>query len=229
MGLRFANRLGLAAGVDRTGSRVAELSACGFGHVELGTFDHDIAPKLARHESGWPIRIGISIASPRTGLGEAISKDFVALLREARERGDYVVAALSSPHRLRDGGSPGVDLLIKRLRRAENSFALETTRRVPLLVKVLAGDPGSPMPLAVVAAREHGLDGVVLVSRCCRRLAEVVRFLGDIPVISVGGIATACEAQARLGAGAALLQVHSGFVRQGSALVDALLRATSPA
>ena len=228
MGLRFANRLGLAAGVDRTGSRVAELSACGFGHVELGTFDRYIAPELACPTTGPSIRIGISIASARRGLGKAVTKDYVALLRRGRQRGDYVVAALSSPHRMRDANSPGVDLLIEQLRQAENAFALETARRVPLLVKILGGDPGSPMPLALAAAREHGIDGVILVSRSCRRLAEVVRYLGDIPVISVGGIGTASEALARLEAGAALLQVHSGFVRDGRVLVDALLRAISP-
>lgn len=229
MGLRLANRLGLAAGVDRTGGRMSELSACGFGHVELGTFDHYIAPELALPATGRSIRIGISIASARPGLGEAVTKDHLALLRRGRQRGDYVVAALSSPHRMRDANSPGVDLLIEQLRQAEDALALETARRVPLLIKVFGGDPGLPMPLALASAREHGIDGVVLVSRSCRRLAEVVRYLGDMPVISVGGIGSASEALARLEAGAALLQVHSGFVRDGRMLVDTLLRTITTA
>lgn len=37
MGLRFPNRIGLAAGFDRTGAAVSALGSFGFGHVEVGT------------------------------------------------------------------------------------------------------------------------------------------------------------------------------------------------
>jgi len=37
MGLPFANRLGLAAGMDKTGEAVDAFGALGFGHVEVGT------------------------------------------------------------------------------------------------------------------------------------------------------------------------------------------------
>ncbi|HRX56796.1 MAG: quinone-dependent dihydroorotate dehydrogenase [Verrucomicrobiales bacterium] len=37
MGLTFPNRVGLAAGLDKTGECVAALGALGFGHIEVGT------------------------------------------------------------------------------------------------------------------------------------------------------------------------------------------------
>ena len=37
MGLRFPNSVGLAAGMDKTGSHVSSLGALGFGHIEIGT------------------------------------------------------------------------------------------------------------------------------------------------------------------------------------------------
>lgn len=37
MGLRFPNRVGLAAGMDKTGSAVHAFGELGFGHVEIGT------------------------------------------------------------------------------------------------------------------------------------------------------------------------------------------------
>ena len=37
MGLRFPNRIGLAAGFDRAGATVSALGSFGFGHVEVGT------------------------------------------------------------------------------------------------------------------------------------------------------------------------------------------------
>ncbi|MDN5793556.1 MAG: dihydroorotate dehydrogenase (quinone), partial [Brevibacterium aurantiacum] len=37
LGLRFPNRLGLAAGFDKNGEGIRALSALGFGHIEVGT------------------------------------------------------------------------------------------------------------------------------------------------------------------------------------------------
>ena len=37
MGLRFPNAVGLAAGMDKTGSHVSSLGGMGFGHIEVGT------------------------------------------------------------------------------------------------------------------------------------------------------------------------------------------------
>jgi len=37
MGLRFANRVGLAAGLDKNGDHIDALGALGFGHIEIGT------------------------------------------------------------------------------------------------------------------------------------------------------------------------------------------------
>ena len=37
MGLRFPNAIGLAAGMDKTGSHVSSLGGMGFGHIEVGT------------------------------------------------------------------------------------------------------------------------------------------------------------------------------------------------
>lgn len=37
MGLRFPNTIGLAAGMDKDGTRVSAFGALGFGHVEIGT------------------------------------------------------------------------------------------------------------------------------------------------------------------------------------------------
>ena len=38
MGLTFPNAVGLAAGLDKTGSHVSSLGSTGFGHIEVGTF-----------------------------------------------------------------------------------------------------------------------------------------------------------------------------------------------
>ena len=44
LGLRFPNRLGLAAGFDKNGEGVRALSAMGFGHIEVGTITAHAQP-----------------------------------------------------------------------------------------------------------------------------------------------------------------------------------------
>ena len=65
-----------------------------------------------------------------------------------------------------------------------------------------------------------GLSGSVLTERSLAVTRDLVSYLGDaMPVISVGGIDSPAAAQARLDAGAALVQVYSALVYQGPRLV----------
>jgi len=57
------------------------------------------------------------------------------------------------------------------------------------------------------------------------RSTEVIRYIcerssGKIPVIAVGGIFTAKDAQEKLDAGASLVQVYSGFIYEGPGIVS---------
>ncbi|MFY0252492.1 quinone-dependent dihydroorotate dehydrogenase [Chitinophaga sp. 30R24] len=57
-----------------------------------------------------------------------------------------------------------------------------------------------------------------------RKATEVIRYIhtnsqGTIPIIAVGGIFTAADAQEKLDAGASLVQVYTGFVYEGPTIV----------
>ena len=47
----------------------------------------------------------------------------------------------------------------------------------------------------------------------------------EFPIISVGGIMSAADAQARIAAGANLLQLYTGFVYRGAPLLGEILAA----
>ncbi|RMG19416.1 MAG: quinone-dependent dihydroorotate dehydrogenase [Bacteroidetes bacterium] len=69
-----------------------------------------------------------------------------------------------------------------------------------------------------------GLSGQPLKARAL----EVIRYLhqqsqGEIPIIGVGGIMSAQDARERLQAGAALVQVYTGFVYEGPGFVKRIL------
>jgi dihydroorotate dehydrogenase len=68
-----------------------------------------------------------------------------------------------------------------------------------------------------------GLSGKPL----CRRSTEVIRFLSQksnrsFPIIGVGGIHTPEDAIEKLEAGASLVQLYTGFIYEGPALVKAI-------
>ena len=71
-----------------------------------------------------------------------------------------------------------------------------------------------------------GLSGKPLTSRS----TEVIRYLSQksnqsFPIIGVGGIHSAKDAQEKLEAGAALVQLYTGFVYEGPGLVKRILKA----
>jgi dihydroorotate dehydrogenase len=77
-----------------------------------------------------------------------------------------------------------------------------------------------------LAGQAGGLSGAPLT----RRAREMVRFLAErttLPIVGVGGIMSRDDGQAMLDAGASLLQIYTGYVYGGPALVDDLNRLTA--
>lgn len=77
----------------------------------------------------------------------------------------------------------------------------------------------------VEAIGAGGLSGKVLTSRS----TEVIRYLhsktnGKVPIVGVGGVFTAADAQEKLEAGASLVQVYTGFVYEGPGIVKQILK-----
>jgi dihydroorotate dehydrogenase len=86
---------------------------------------------------------------------------------------------------------------------------------------------------SATAIEEIGAGG--LSGRPLRQRAnDVIRYLhrrseGALPIIGVGGIHSAADAQEKLAAGATLVQLYTGFVYEGPALVKRINQAlTSP-
>ncbi len=77
----------------------------------------------------------------------------------------------------------------------------------------------------VEAIGAGGLSGAPLRDRS----TEVVRYIssksgGSIPIIAVGGIFTAADAQEKLDAGASLVQVYTGFIYEGPGIAKAICK-----
>ncbi len=69
-----------------------------------------------------------------------------------------------------------------------------------------------------------GLSGVPVTDLSTETIRRLATHLdGKIPIIGVGGIIDAASAQAKLDAGASLVQVYSGFIYKGPGLIQEIL------
>lgn len=128
LGLRFPNRIGLAAGLDKEGQTIDALGRCGFGFIEIGTFTPrpqggNPKPRLFRLvdreaiinrmgfnnpgiEAGlrhsrrrrYPGILGFNIGKNKDTPNDEASADYLACLRRCYPVADYVAVNFSSPN-----------------------------------------------------------------------------------------------------------------------------------
>jgi dihydroorotate dehydrogenase len=188
--------------------------------------------------------VGVNIGKNRDSVDAAA--DYAAGVRKAARVADYLVVNVSSPNTpgLRDLQAREVlGSLLRRLISARE----EAGSRVPLLVKIAPDlTPEERRDIAQVAL-DTGIDGLIvsnttverppdLVSRHAHEagglsgrpllapstalLADMYRLTqGRLPLIGVGGIASAADAYAKIRAGASLVQLYTALVFAGPGLV----------
>lgn len=229
MGLCFPSPLLVAAGFDRRGSLLAHAAALGLGGVETGSHrahSTDLPPLLAvaawRHGKGQcraasPARPchGLSLAVPAdTGDARRRSERLCRTLVAWQAGADYVVL-----NPARSGVSPAecVALIVAL---GELRDRLPRTRRLALVAKLppawMARSGAADWALSLVAA---GADGLLVSAeasppgQASAQLAALAQALGPrVCLISVGGIDSVRVAEARLAAGARLVQVHRALL-----------------
>lgn len=279
MGLRFANRVGLAAGLDKNADHLDALGELGFGFVEVGTVtpkaqpgnprprlfrlaehgaiinrfgfnnkgvEHLVAQVKKRHYGGI---VGINIGKNLTTSVEQALDDYLLCLDAVHGVADYIAVNISSPN------TPGLrtlqfgeqlDALLGPIRARSQALDDALGRKVPLLVKIAPDMNAEEVALVAGSISRNGLDGVIATNTTVSREAvqqdpqaqeagglsgrpvfeasnTVIRLLRaelpDLPIIGVGGIDSAAAAQAKIEAGADLVQLYSGLIYQGPMLV----------
>ncbi len=161
--------------------------------------------------------VTVNISSPNTKNLRDLQNDAAldALLgglkaaqnRLAEKHGKYVPLVLKIAPDLEDAQIQSIaDLL--RLHRMDGVIATNTTlSRDGVEGKVNASEAG-------------GLSGAPLFKRATAVLNKLaVALAGEIPIIGVGGIMTGDDALAKREAGASLVQLYSGFIYRGPALI----------
>ncbi len=197
--------------------------------------------------------VGVSIGKNRTTPLDRASEDYLACLRRLQGLADYVAINVSSPNTPGLRSLQDADAL-RGLTAAlvGEARTLNPADPTPVFVKVapdlgpdaledLVGavhDTGVAGLIATntTLAREGldqddrsradeagGLSGAPLTARALRVVGRLAG-LSDLPIIGVGGIMTPADAVAMFDAGASLVQVYTGFIYAGPALVRGINR-----
>ncbi len=194
-----------------------------------------------------PGPIGINLGKNKDTPEERSADDYVAAIAVAAPAADYLAVNVSSPNTPGLRRLQELDRLVPLLERLRE--ANDSGRRRPLLLKVSPDVSNADLEGIVDAALAAGIDGLIAtnttVSRprddlrvyreagglsgapLAGRAAECLRVVRQragarLPVIAVGGIASADDVFDRLRAGACLVQLFTGFVYQGPGLVGRL-------
>lgn len=244
MGLAFDSPLGIAAGFDRLGRLGRRAAALGFAFNEIGSLDLASSPPLPRVTPG-TARLGLNLSlDPRQPLAT-----LCASLGRIGAHADYLMLNLLGPASaplLVPEQRPRLRRLLAALR-TEQSRLDALGRRRPLAVKLRCLPGQTPLALAELLL-ELGYDGLLAAhdpgppatrqryrawqdeahqAQACAQLEQLQRLCrGDLALLSVGGIQTAEHLQARLAAGAELVQVHTALLHAGPWLARRLLRPT---
>ena len=289
-GVRFPNRVGIAAGLDKDGLAARAWGALGAGHVELGTvtpraqpgndqprlfrlpasraivnrmgFNNDGVDALAQRLEAWAVHrgrlslgtvIGVSIGKNKVTPLEDAVHDYLRCLRRLDGLADYVAVNVSSPN------TPGLRTLqdagaLRELAAAlvAEAHALNPAHPTPVFVKVAPDLDFDDLDALVEAAHASGVSGLIATnttlsregvaasespvaaeagglsgSPLTERARQVVAHLAgvtELPIIGVGGIMTPDDARAMLDVGASLVQVYTGFIYAGPALIRGINR-----
>ena len=285
MGVRFPNTIGLAAGMDKDGTRVSAFGGLGFGHVEIGTITPlaqpgNPKPRLfrlipaegvinrmgfnsegvvqvlenLRSADAFRLRggvLGINIGKNAVTPIENALSDYVKCLDAVYDHADYIAVNISSPNtkNLRTlQGEGELDHLVKGIVEKRADLKAERNgKHVPIAVKLAPDLENDEILRCVDTLMKYGIDAVIATNTTIgrkrvqgllhaeetgglsgaplrERSTEVVRLVaehvkGELPIIASGGVMSGADAVEKMEAGAQLVQLFTGFIYKGPALI----------
>ncbi|MEO0359361.1 MAG: dihydroorotate dehydrogenase (quinone), partial [Pseudomonadota bacterium] len=220
------------------------------GVINRFGFNNDGAPLMAARLQQTPTDIprGLNLGANKTSPDRA--GDFAKVLTKAGPFVDFATVNVSSPNteKLRDlQGKDALQDLLGQVNDANGALP----RPVPIFLKIAPdltdadiqdiADVAQAAKLAGIiatnttldrdgltdaqASERGGLSGRPLFEKSTRVLAKLSDATGGtVPLIGVGGVASADDVMAKVQAGATAVQLYSAMVYQGVSLIPALAR-----
>lgn len=197
--------------------------------------------------------LGVNLGKNKNTPLEEAAGDYLALLPAFAPLADYLAINISSPNTVglrRLQGRQSLQELLAAVMPEARRQAAAVQRALPVLVKLapdlsqeelddaldvmLAAGVDGVIATNTTLSREGlrslratesgGLSGAPLTALSTRTIAAIVRRTGGrLPVIGAGGVMGPEDAQAKLDAGAVLVQVYTGMIYRGPGLVKEIV------
>ena len=198
--------------------------------------------------------LGINLGKNKDTPNEAALDDYRIGLQKAWAHAYYLAINISSPNTagLRDlqHGAALRDLLAG-IKAEQQRLADETARRVPVVVKIAPDLDDAALYATLDSIAEAGMDGIIATNTTLDKTAvanhphggeqgglsgapltaastaivkKIRAHLPQMALIAAGGVMRAADMQAKLDAGADLVQIYSGLIYHGPQLVRDCLR-----
>ena len=214
----------------------------------MGFNNGGVKEAVERLKENKGVLIGGNIGKNKVTPNEEAVKDYEICFEALFPFVDYFVVNVSSPNTPNLRELQEKEPLKKLLQTLENN-KLQTTNHKPILLKIAPDLTDEQLLDIIDIVNETKIAGVIAtnttISReglqsenksemgglsgkpLTKRSTEVIRFLSEksnkaFPIIGVGGIHTAEDAIEKLNAGASLVQLYTGFIYEGPALVKAI-------
>lgn len=279
-GIRFPNRVGLAAGLDKNGICIDAFAALGFGHIEVGTvtpraqpgnpkprlfrltkanglinrfgFNNEGVDNLIQNiqNSNYKGVLGINIGKNfDTPVDKAVD-DYMICLEKVYPYATYITVNISSPNtanlrQLQFGEA--LEELLEAIKHKQQELTLKFDKKVPVLIKIAPDLSDQEVQELASIFVKHKVDGIIATNTTFSRSGveglenaneqgglsggpifsastAVLNGLnkssgGAIPMVGVGGIDSGDRAINKISSGASLIQIYSGFIYKGPALI----------
>ncbi|MCX7122305.1 MAG: quinone-dependent dihydroorotate dehydrogenase [Gammaproteobacteria bacterium] len=211
----------------------AIINRMGFNNQGIDALISNI--KKAKYKGILGINIGKNASTP---IENALD-DYLICLKKAYPYASYITINISSPNTagLRDlQHGEFLNHLLSGLKAEQGRLAEQYARYLPLLVKISPDLTETEIQDLAATLLRHQIDGVIAtnttISRegvnsqengglsgapLTTRSTQILHLLhqalqGKIPLIGVGGIMNAADAQAKFAAGADLIQLYTGLI-----------------
>jgi len=199
--------------------------------------------------ANYPGVIGINIGKNKVTPEEEAVNDYLYCLDKVYEVADYVAVNLSSPNTpgLRDlQFGENLATLLKALKKKQEELD-QTLEHTPILIKIAPDLTEDEVKDLAKTFNEHNIEGVIATNTTVSREAVegfknadeagglsgapvreqsnyVLKLFREqldesIPIMGVGGVMSAHDAEEKLKLGADLVQLYTGFIYQGPGLV----------
>lgn len=215
-GLKFPNKVGIAAGLDKNASAFEMLGSLGFGHVEIGTVtpkaqagnpkprlfrlipDHAIINRMGFNNDGLEaaikklkkrsnkLIIGGNIGKNTATPNDEASNDYIACFNGLYDYVDYITVNVSCPNISNLSKLQDQDELEKILSAIDKERTNKSTRK-PILLKISPDLNNQQIDETLEVVKRCNIDGIIAVNTTVTR-NNLITTKDKIEAIANGGL-----------------------------------------